>query len=300
VKKILFVFITILVTIFVVLSVLDQGDYALEKRVWRLQKKFKSLTHDPEMVPDQEFDTLIADYLKLIENHSDSKLIPRIYLQIARVCILKKDFVRARNVLGEAMKKFGSEPLLAGELLYSIGRSFEAQEKPEEALSTYRSIIKEYPMTPQGLNMPLYMVGYLNRLGRQQDSVQQLKMAAEFYRQMAKQQPNSRLELDSLKFLGTAYMAQKQWQSAVNTLKDILMNYAHPSYIDQKSLFMLIRSINVLCLQRLGDYDQPKKIFQQFIVTHPDHFLNDTLEDVIKGVEILEKSKEAAEAEKEK
>jgi len=97
-----------------------------------------------------------------------------------------------------------------------------------------------------------------------------------------------------LKFLSTAYMAQKQWQPAVNALKDILMNYAHPSYIDQKSLFMLIRSINVLCLQRLGDYDQPKKIFRQFIVTHPDHILNNTLEGVIKGVEAMEESKKSS------
>jgi len=293
-KKTLIVFVGVLVAIFIVLTAIDSSDYKLEKKVWRLQQKYKTLTPDPEMVPDQEFDSLIANYRSLIDGYGHSELAPRIYIQISRVYFLKKDYVNARTSLEQAMKKFGDEPSVVAEFLANIGKCYEAEKKSEEALSIYRSIIKDYPMTPQGLNLPLYMAEYYNRLDRPQDSAKQLRMAAEFYRQMAKQQPNSRLEFDSLKFLSTAYMAQKQWQPAVNALKDILMNYAHPSYIDQKSLFMLIRSINVLCLQRLGDYDQPKKIFRQFIVTHPDHILNNTLEGVIKGVEAMEESKKSS------
>ncbi len=293
-RKTLFIFIIILAGIFIALSLWDTSEYGLEKKVWRLQKKFTSLTHDPDMIPDQEFENLAGRYQVLLDNYPEAKMAPRLYLQMARVYLLKKDYDKARAVLNEAMDKYGAKPLVAGELLYTIGRSYEPQDKPEKALETYRSIIKEYPMTPQGLNLPLYIVEYYKRLGQPEESARQLKMATEFYRQMAKQEPHSRLELDSLRFLTTSYIAQKQWQNAVKTMTDILMKYAHPSYIDRRSLFTLIRSINVLCLQKLHDYEQPKKIFRQFIVTHPEHYLNNILEQVISGIDKLEKARQTA------
>ena len=77
-KKTLMIFAAILGGIFILLSLLDNSDYALEKRLWRLKVKVDRVAKDPKVVPDREYDDLAIQYRKLIKKYPDSESTPEL------------------------------------------------------------------------------------------------------------------------------------------------------------------------------------------------------------------------------
>src|SRR3989338_2348647 len=88
-----------LIAVFVFLSLIDTSDYAFEKRLWEVKRKFNRVVREGENVSPQTFGQVISDYEKVIKSFSKSRQIPKVYLQIGRTYMVRKQWAEARKNL---------------------------------------------------------------------------------------------------------------------------------------------------------------------------------------------------------
>lgn len=288
-KKVLLVLIGILAGVFLLLSFLDKSDYAIEKKLWRIQKQFDQIAQDPRVVPDQKFESVARSYLSVIKQHPRSPLVKKIYLQIGRVYGLKKDFAKARENFQAVFNKYADDKEVAAEALMNLGITYEGEMDEKQAIATYKKIIDSYPTTDIGLNMPLYIVNYYLRVSKVNESNVALREAVSFYKDICRDHPKSIIEFNALRLLVTAYFAQKDWSQGVNTLGEVLLKYPSGQYMNVDRANLIIKSINTVAVTQLKDYDVAINIYQKFMSQNPKHPLNKKLQDMINALQELKK-----------
>lgn len=286
-KKIIIILIAVLVGIFLSLSLLDNGGYALEKKLWKAQKSFEEIARDPKAVPDQNFEALIARYRRIIADYPKASLTPKVYIKIGSIYLLKNDFDRARVSFEEAIAKNRDKPDICAEALVQVGQTYEKQSRPEEALKIYSQIMAKYPLTEFGLNAPLYVANYLTSINRLSDAKAALFSAEAFYKKMIAEQSGTRWEFDGMRFLATTYLVQKDQKSGIKTLGDILLKFSKSEYLTPQNASFLVRSINTVSVANLQDYDLPISIYEKFMAQNAEHPFNDFLTKTIAGLKEL-------------
>lgn len=290
-KKTLIIFTGILLGTFVIFSLLDTSEYALEKRIWRVQQQYDQMSKDPKVVPDREFEDIILQYRNIVTQYPKSPLAPRIHLQIGRTYVLRQDYTKARQAFQEVIEAYPDHISIGAEALSSIGNTYEIQGDAAMAVQTYRRISEEYTKTELGLNMPLYIANYYLRLNKPTESATALQNAVNFYKKISRENPQSPLEFNSLRLLVTAYFAQQQWNDGINVLSRLLLEYPSREYLTLERANLIIKALNTVAVTQLKDYDIPINIYQTFIAQNPDHLLNNYLLEVIKSLQLLKDQK---------
>lgn len=278
-KKTLGIFAAVLIGLFVILSLIDTSHYAVEKAFWRIQKDFDQIRQDPKVVPPQQFEQLANKYRKLVERYPDSPLIPKVHLYIGTVYVFKGDYEKAKAAYQEVIDRYPESKNAAAEAMLNLGKVYELERNEEKAVAFYRRIMNEYPRTETGIIMPIYIANYYAKVGKSQKSLEALREAEGFYKNIA--DGEGAVDLRARRLLSTVYMAQQEWMKSIDVLKNILIDYADSGYIDEEVLMTITRSINTIALTQMDNLDLPINIYEKFIGDHPDHRFNNFLTQMI-------------------
>lgn len=290
-KKTLLTLAIIWVALFFVLSFLDSGNYAMEKRLWYAQKQFEIIARDPKAVPDKNFDDLVSRYEGIIKSYPNSLLTPKIYIKIGNLRVLQKDYARARNSYKEILSRYSKNESLCAEALLYIGNSYADEKNVEMALKTFQEAQDKYPLTIVGINMPLYIADYQLRNKHVVESANSLRTAITFYQKIGKEHPNSDLEFQSRWLLATTYFAQQKWETGIQILQETLLDYAKSQYLTPQNAVAVIKTINTTAAVNLKNYDLAIDYYKKFIEKYPGHPLNEYLKINMKGLEDLRDKK---------
>ena len=286
-KRTISTFVCIIIFLFVILSCLDKSDYTIEKKLWRVQKRFDRIVRDPKVVPDHEFEDVVKRYKRITDQYSQSQYVSRVYLQIGRVYVIKRDFVKARETFQEILTRYPKDLALCAEVLLNIGATYENDNNILQAISVYRQIIADYPLTEIGINMPLYLARYYTKLKRFNESQEAFKEALDFYKKLSQENPQTPIDYMALRILVRTYIVQKDWEGALQTLEKLLLEFPSNPYLNPQSADTLIKSINTLSVAQLKNFDLPIQIYRKFIGQNTNHPLNEHLEKVIKELKKL-------------
>jgi len=284
-RNALMVFAAVLAGLFLFLSVIDKSDYALEKQLWRVQKLVTTISREPGLVPEKNFENVIAMYQKLIDRYPDSDLVPEIYLQIGRLNVSRKAYQKARDAFGEIRKRYPDKDELVAKAMLNIGHAYEGEKNEAEAIATYRRIWEQYPRTGVGMNVPLYIANYYLQNKDEGNARSALQEAVSYYKTLAAGSPNTQAGFDALRMLATGYIAQKDWEEALNTLQGILMDYATARFLSSEQAAQLIHLVNAIAVTRLEDPARAVSIYVQFIARYPKHPLVPYLTKTINGLQ---------------
>ncbi len=280
-KRGLLMFGFILVGLYVLLSVLDTGEYATEKRLWHLQKRFQELARDPVAFPEIEQQGLIDSYKAVIRDFPRSRLNGQVLLQIARIYTFKKDYALAKETLGQISKLYPKDAALNAEALFNVGLVWESENNQKEALNAYQQVVDKYALTAIGLNVPLHVANYYQRLKQPGESRQALERAVFFYDGIVNKYQHTSIGFEALRFLATTYLAQQDWHKSIAALGQMLMDYSTGPYLDERQAILYIRTINTISINQLKDYELPIGIYRGFIKKYPGHPFNPIFEKVI-------------------
>lgn len=289
-KKILILF-GVLLGIYIVLTMMDTSEYRAEKSLWRMQKKYTVIAQDPKAVPESQFKRVIKGYRNLIKRYSKSKYVPQMYSSIGMLYAMNKDYENARKVFGEVVTKFSDSPAVVSKALMDIGNVYLIENKMKQAVGIYRRIWIDYSETEAGFMMPLYIAKIYSNTG-QEDMVQKyLAEAVAFYKNIAENEENSHMvRIVGYQTLATAYIAQKEWEKALDVLKKILYDYADSKLMTPQRLSGITRTLNLVCIVRLKDFDRAKAIYGGFIDDHSGHYLNPFLEKVLESLDLMKEN----------
>lgn len=287
-KRKIFIFIGILLAVYIVLTLLDRGEYRVEKQLWRMRERFNAIAKDPKAAPDAQFEAVILGYAKLIKRYPHSTYVPQMYSSIGSLYAINKKYEEARKTFGQIIATFADDPVVVSKAMMDIGATYQAEGKQQKAVDIYNRIGEKYGKTEIGFMMPLYIAGIYRQSGDAAQVASYLAKAETFYRQIAEDRENSdALRLNGYQALATTQMSQHNFSGSLETLKTALYDFADSSEMNPKRLGAVTRLLNIVLIAQMRDFDKAESFYRDFITTHPGHRLNPYLEKVIESVKVL-------------
>lgn len=282
IEKYVLRYLAVLAGIFIVLSLFDiNGDYVVERKLWKINRKYANVIKDYKTASVQVMDRVTAEYEKVIRDHGRSKAIPGVYIVLSRIYLLKGDLAKAREVSQELLKRYPDYRELCAEAVSLIAKSYEAENDWPKAYELYQKLVAEYPLTNVGVATPVYVANYYQGLNDFKNTMSSYAQAVEFYRKLIRENPDSRIEFESLRYLANCYVAQNRWDEAVQALKQVLLKYPSEKYLNAQRAELIITTINTIVATQIKDYGVAIAVYEEFIDKHPKHPLAKTLAALI-------------------
>lgn len=291
-KKAYLFLLAILIGVFAVFTALDyRGNYASERKLWRINNVFAKAARDPKIIPEATFIRIVNEYEQFIKDYPDSTLLPVAHILTGRVYMIKKDYTKARNIYEEVVKIYHDKPNIAVEVVADIGRTYALEENVNGVIGNYKRVIQDYPTTQIGLQAPILLTKLYSVRGDAARTEEAYKQAVEHYKKLINDNPNDRIEFDALRSLGTLYLTANQKRKAVETFGRVLIKFPQKEYLTANRVTTLIKTINTVSIVDLKDYDLPISIYEEFIKVHPGHPFVGSFKDIIESVKLLKDSK---------
>jgi len=281
-KRCLFVFCSILVGLFIVLSVLGKkGEYAAEKVLWSINQQFDTATRDPESTPAAQYDTIVVLYDQFIEKYPDSNLIPAVKILAAKVLVYKKDYDLAVKRFEAIMMEYRENKSIQVQVLAEIGRAYAYKKDDKMVMATYKRIWKDFPKTDLGLRVPLLIAEFYANRNQIVEAKNAFQEAVDYYKKLTQDQDNPFVELNSWRLLSACFVAQENWSEAIEAYKTILIKFPEPQYLSLNEVGRVVKSINALSVIKLKNEDLAIDVYKEFIKIYPDHPFTEKFRQII-------------------
>ncbi len=144
-KKLLFILPSLLLVIYIIFTVIDNSDYVVEKKIWKVQHKINVIAQEGRAAQASQVETLARKTQALITQYPRSGLLPEMYMQLAQIYVFSKDFDKARTNYTLILDKFPERQIVCAKALMAIGATYLAQNRGDDAIGFYQIFVKEHP-----------------------------------------------------------------------------------------------------------------------------------------------------------
>ncbi len=286
-KKALVIFIGILIGLFLILSFLDKGSgYSAEVELTRINNKFVEYSKDPKIIPDINFKQIFNRYRRFTVRYPDSPLTPLAHIQSGRIFMIQKDFEQARGVFEEVITSYDSDDVGVS-ALSEIGRTFAMEKDFDNVLIVYERIMKNYPLTDLGIRTPILIAQVYESKNEPVKMRKAFNDAILHYDQLIAAHPDTLIEFQSIRSKSICYISQKKWTNALQDLGDLFLKFPDPKYWTVDRAETTIKTINTIASTKLGNYDIPIRIYQDFLSQNPNHPFQKILERMVQSFKLL-------------
>lgn len=282
----------ILVGIYIVLSLADwKGEYAAEKTFWKSNKKYNELIANSAFVPDQSFDDLISEYEQFMGQFPKSSLIPTAQMTIGKMYVAKKEYNKAREVFESLLIKYPDNQEIDLKAYSALGRTYLLESNIQETIKIYNRVIHDYPLSDLGLRAPLLKARLFLENNQPQEAQTILIKALDYYNQLKQKNANTPVEYRILWLTSSAYQALNRWKESVTILSEMLERFTDPMVISQRELDDVIKSINIVCISELKNFDLAIGVYEDLIKNHPQHPFVEPMKMMIRNLKKFKKEK---------
>ncbi|MFH1414325.1 MAG: tetratricopeptide repeat protein [Candidatus Omnitrophota bacterium] len=271
-----------IISIFIILSFygcsVDQ--YAIEKEYWRIQKGAEAIFKNPYATPPFEFQRIVKSLDEFSNKYPDNSLSVDAKFKIARLYLLKKQYAEARSRIEQVMDFYQDSEAVQSQALFLIGSSYELEEEWGLALKQYRRIIKEYPLTIKGFDMPLYIAHHYKLKQQPQKMISEYNNAIRHYTVLAEEYQDSALGFRAYDLVARCYIALGQWDKAIESFNKIIDIFKGEEGLDSVYL-----NIALIYRDKLKDIPRAKAVLKGMIRDYPKSKLKKTASKIIKEME---------------
>ena len=280
-KKLIIIFLFILIGLFVILTWINWKDeYSAERKLWHINRRYNISLQNTESLTDKSAEEIAESYRKFIQYFPKSTLTPKAQIILGSVYLVKKNYSQARQEFQKVFNDYPKNSEVKAEASSGIAKSYELEGNWSKAESWFKDTTRQYSETQAAFSVPLYIAQHYEQSKDQFKTSAAYQDALEFYQNLARRSPNSFLEFHALQMKVVCHMALNHWAQAVDELEEILNKY--PLAAKQITL-----AINNIALTQLKDFDRPIKIYEKFIQEHPENPINDVLKNMIKYLKQL-------------
>jgi len=235
VKKTIIVLVSILVAVFIALSILGAGgEYAAERLFYRAMKGSGKITVNPDVAPPAMIASVEKTFLKIIKKYPRTNTAKAAHISLAEFYIFNKDYDKAFKLIGSilATKSFGNGVLSSAQFLK--GFAYERQGKWDAALREYMALRDNFTDTQFGIQIPMYIGKHYEDEGKTAEANAAYADAAQFYANLAAREKGKAMGYAALNFLMHSYMSVKNYEQAGRTLEEMIDTYPLPLTMSQQ------------------------------------------------------------------
>ena len=261
-KRLVYGILVFCFTVSLVGCVNDQ--FAIEKKFWSLQKQASKIFTNPDAVPPRELETAVNKFDVFAKKYPQNYLAIEAEFNIARLYLAKKEFSSARDKLNAIIKKHIKSTVVCSEAEFLIGYSHELANDWSLALQQYKKLIQDYAVTPKGLSLPIYIAQQYQTKYQPDKMLEAYQEAITHYRALAEKYPSSPLAFNTDSLIAQCYIAIKDWQNAVNSLKTIIEKYKGKAALDG-----VLMNMAVIYDKQLNDKVKAREALEQLKKEYP-------------------------------
>ncbi len=167
-----------------------------------------------------DLDKAVASFELVLKNYAQSKFVPDSIYSLGLVYFQKTDYLKSYEYFNKFKDNFKENPLRA-EALYMLGMSMINLEKFNEAIDTFKEIIKVSPKNIELVqNSQLQTADCYYRLGQEQEAFNKFKMLRSKY-------PDSKLTADIMFWLGQYYYRHNDFNLARRYFSSLIKDFPH-------------------------------------------------------------------------
>lgn len=259
------------------LSGCGMDEYSIERKYWHLQKKISKIINNPAATPPRELENMVSLLKKFKSEYPKSNLSIKAVLDIANLYLVKEEFEKARTHLKMLLTTYHDNPPILAEITYLIGNSYEKEDKWDSALSQYKKIMQEYPITMRGMTIPLYIAKYYKKQYQPDKMINAYQEAILHYRNLADKYPDTPLSYNLYLLVSDCYISLRDWQGAINNINFIL-----ESYRGKTSMEEVLLNKAMVYAQGLKNKEKAKEVLENMLKEYPKSRFINTIKDMLK------------------
>lgn len=266
------------ILVFMLIGILGcSREYQAERSLHKAIRLSKDIIAAPDAVPPSQFNKAIEAYTFVFEKYPETLIGRKARMAMGSLYVSKKEYAKSREVFKKTFEMYPDDKAVAIEARFSMGKSYELEGLWDKALSEYSGIIRKYPDTQAGLDLPFYIARYYEK---QKDipakNAAYLKAVAH-YRTQAEKYPNTDMGFLAESLIVTCYMNQEDWVMALEAIEKLLADYPMA-----KTVVLTLRTAADISVRQLKDPQRAIDIFNRFMEKNPKHPLNESIK---KGLE---------------
>lgn len=204
-------------------------------------------------------------YDKLMERYPDHQIAAFVEFSQARVLLMRNRYEEARTSLEEILEKYPDNRGVCASAQLAIGYSYETQGDWDRALVEYRWTQENYPLSPQGFFVPIYIAEHYRQRGESDLAEAAFNDAIEHYRNLIKKYPKTVLAGKAQEHIIRCLVAQEKWDEAADAAGSL--KQVNPSSRTEINSYLLLGQI----YERKDDRKQAMEVYEQFAREFPNH-----------------------------
>lgn len=247
-----------------ILTACVDDQYAIERHYWKTQKQAEKIYKNPHASPPKELERVVEIFERFIQKHPQSNMAIDAEFNIARLYIVKEEYDRSRRQAQKILEKYQANDALCSEAVFLMGNSYQMENKWDAALAQYKRIARDYPVTPKGLEAPIYIAQYYKIKYQPDKMISALQEALTHYQGLSNKYPGTPLAFQADTLVAQCYLELKEWQNAIQTFSSMIETYQDKVAVDGVLLNMAL-----VYSQELKDKPKAKETLQDLIKKYP-------------------------------
>jgi TolA-binding protein len=263
-----------------ILAGCGNDQYGIEKRYWQVQKQAEKIFKNPAASPPRELERVVNLLDGFVKKYPLTNLAFEAEINVSRLYIVKEEYEKARLRLRALLSKYSKSAPISSEVTFLIGNSYEIEDKWNSALEQYKKIMREYPITLRGIDIPVYIAQHYKIKYEPDKMIAAFQEAIAHYKALAAKYPGSPLAYNLDNLVAQCYEAVKDWQNAIASLNAIIDNYKAKVPQDETML-----TIALVYKNGLKDNAKAKATLERLIKEYPKSRLVKAAGNLLKGME---------------
>ncbi|MBI1977245.1 MAG: tetratricopeptide repeat protein [Candidatus Omnitrophica bacterium] len=216
---------------------------------------------------EKQFEQAFRDFDEFFKRYSKHSLAGRTAIRVGLLHANQKEFAQAREwyekALNEYFKKGTNDQ---ADLKILIAKTYQDEEKWEEAERYYQELETQYALTPAALQVPFMRYLHYKKVDETEKANQVLDEAVERYQKVVSEHPNSKIAAYAKRFIIQAFTQKKDWDQLLTTVDQELQN---ETIEDRKGRWLFLKAL--IAENRLKDRERALSYYQDFLAQFPDH-----------------------------
>ncbi len=257
----------------------EQDQYAIERKYYQTVKQAEKIFQNPHATPNNELNRVVSILNKFSLQFRDNSLAVNAEFNVAQLYIVKEEYGAARAQLKKIIAKYNKFDAICSEAVFLTGKSYELENKWGTALTQYNKILSEYPVTPKGITLPIYLIQYYKQKLDPDKMRQAGRNAINHYNNLAEKYPDSPLALRAQTLAAECYLFMQEPLNAINALNDVVEKYK-----SKTDTAAIVLNIALIYAREIKDKAKAKETLELLIKDYPDSKLIKNAKEILKRI----------------
>ena len=241
-------------------------NYDGERLYWKAQQyQTKTISKDPKKATPEQYATAIQMNERVLQRAAGTVWAAKSQVAIGSLYALQEQYDEARDAFRLVLQNYNGQRELCLNARLGIAKTYEAQQRWDEAVAAYQQISDYHAWTRMGLEAPLYIATIYRRQGESEQAAKAHERAIHFYTKMIPDAPTPEAATVAKNYLAMAYQWGSDWAKAVEVLEEIV---DAPAGVDRPMVLLTMAS---LYQTKLDNLPKAEAAYRRLVQEFPEH-----------------------------